>query len=82
MTNQNELYYMGDNLGEQLKIGNANSFTIPTLMDYFAGKIVSHIEVGNQYAVVAVKLVLTLFTSTKQHKSRNSFMDVIIIAFK
>ena len=68
---------MGYNFEGKLKIGNKNEYLIPTLMEYFNGKTITHIETGWKFAVIATKIEKILFS--KEIKGRKSFQDVIII---
>ena len=70
---------MGINFNGKLKIGNKNEFLTPTLMNYFNGNKITHIEVGNEFAVIATKTESTLFFKVQHHKKKETYQDIIII---
>ena len=75
---------MGESFDGKLKIGNNNNnnYLIPTLMNYFNGNTITHIEIGYQFGVIVTSnAILTLFNNNL-NKSRKSFKDIIIQCYK
>lgn len=70
---------MGDTFDGKFKLGSqVIDYSIPTLMEYFTGKSVTHIEIGYKFAVIATRIDQTLFTKVPLHKRNNTYQDVTI----
>ena len=72
---------MGDNFNGKLKIGNNdNNYLTPTLMNYFNGNEITHIEIGYKFGVIVTKeLSLRFQIQMKNMISSHKLKDVKLI---